>query len=177
VSKDAVAVRDATKDDMPAVQAIYEPYVLRGLATFEEVPPDLAELTRRLEAVRAAGLPYLVCQMQGVVAGYAYAGEYRARPAYRHTVEDSVYVHEGLRGRGVGRALLAELVARCEQGRWRQMLAVIGDSANAGSIRLHASLGFSHVGVLTSVGFKLGRWVDTVLMQRALGPGDARPAE
>lgn len=176
MSKDAVAVRDATKDDMPAVQAIYAPYVLHGLATFEEVPPDAAELTRRLDAVRALGLPFLVAEIDGQVVGYAYAAEHRSRPAYRHTIEDSVYVLETMRGRGVGRALLAELLARCEQGPWRQMLAVIGDSANAGSIALHTGLGFLHAGALTSVGFKLGRWVDTVLMQRPLGPGDSAPA-
>jgi phosphinothricin acetyltransferase len=176
VLKDAVAVRDATRDDMAAVQAIYAPYVLHGLATFEESPPDAAQLARRLDAVRAQGLPYLVAELDGRVVGYAYAAEYRARPAYRHTIEDSVYVLEAMRGRGVGRALLAQLLARCELGPWRQMLAVIGDSANAGSIGLHAGLGFEHAGVLRSVGFKLGRWVDTVLMQRPLGEGDRTSA-
>jgi L-amino acid N-acyltransferase YncA len=119
------------------------------------------------------GLPYLVAELNGHVVGYSYATLYRARPAYRYTVEDSVYVEDGLHGRGIGTALLAELIARCEQGPWRQMLAVIGDSANAGSIALHRRMGFTMCGTLGSVGFKLGRWVDSVFMQRALGPGDS----
>ena len=171
----AVVIRDATDRDMVEVQAIYTHHVLTGLATFEEVPPAVDEMRRRREAVLAAGLPYLVADIDGRVAGYTYATSYRPRPAYRHTIEDSVYVSEALRGRRVGAALLQGLIARTEAGPWRQMLAVIGNSANAGSIALHARMGFEPVGTLRSVGFKLGQWVDTVLMQRTLGPGDAAP--
>ena len=162
-------VRDALDSDMAAVQRIYEPETLAGFATFELEPPSVDEMARRRDAIIAAGRPYLVAERDGRVLGYAYAAEYRARPAYRHTVEDSVYVSAEAQGQGVGSALLAELIARCETGPWRQMVAVIGDSANAGSIALHRRLGFRHVGVLEAVGFKLGRWVDTVLMQRPLG--------
>ncbi|MDE3122995.1 MAG: N-acetyltransferase [Paracoccaceae bacterium] len=171
----AVRVRDAQPSDMAAVQAIYAHHVLHGIATFEEIPPSVEEMQSRRAAVLAAGLPYLVAEIGGQVLGYAYATAYRPRPAYRHTVEDSVYVAEGQGGRGIGAALLTALIARCEAGRWRQMVAVIGNSGNAGSIALHRRLGFREVGTLTSVGFKLGRWVDTVLMQRALGPGDGTP--
>ncbi|MFB9262623.1 GNAT family N-acetyltransferase [Bradyrhizobium erythrophlei] len=166
-----ITIRDATETDMADVQRIYEHHVLHGLASFEEVPPTVEELRTRRAAVLAAGLPYLVAEIDGRVAGYSYATSYRPRPAYRHTIEDSVYVSEAMRGRGIGAALLRELIARCEAGPWRQMLAVIGNSGNAGSIALHGRLGFLPVGTLWSVGFKLGQWVDTVLMQRALGPG------
>lgn len=166
-----LVVREARADDMAAVQAIYTPYVLHGRATFEEVPPAVGEMERRRQAVVAQGLPYLVAERAGVVVGYCYAAAYRARPAYRFTVEDSVYVAEGLTGGGVGTALLSALLERCGHGPWRQMVAVIGDSANAGSIALHRRLGFAMVGTIEAVGFKLGRWVDTVMMQRALGEG------
>ena len=156
---------------MAAVTAIYAHYVIHGLATFEEVPPSVAEMTARRESVLAAGLPYLVATVGDDVVGYSYATAYRARSAYRFTVEDSVYVRNGLAGRGIGRALLAELIRCCEQGPWRQMIAVIGDSANTGSIGLHRALGFEDAGVLRSVGLKFGRWVDTVQMQRPLGQG------
>ncbi len=169
----AVVVRDATDDDMPAVQAIYAHHVLHGLASFEEVPPSVADMLARRRSVLDAGLPYLVAQFDGAIAGYAYATLYRPRPAYRHTIEDSVYVAPGLAGRGIGRAVLRSLIARCEAGPWRQMLAVIGNSANTGSIALHSRLGFAPVGTLQSVGFKFGRWVDGVLMQRPLGDGAA----
>jgi phosphinothricin acetyltransferase len=168
-------VRDASEDDMCAIQAIYARHVLYGLATFEEVPPSIdAMLARRADVVER-GLPYLAAEIDGKVVGYSYATAYRPRPAYRYTIEDSVYVAEGLGRRGVGSALLSALIARCEAGPWRQMLAVIGNSGNAGSIALHRRFGFQPVGTLTSVGFKLGRWVDTVLMQRPLGPGDGTP--
>lgn len=167
-----VEVRDAATADMAAVQAIYAHHVLHGLATFEEVPPPVEEMLSRRAAVLQTGLPYLVAVLDGRIVGYSYATAYRPRPAYRFTIEDSVYVADGLGGRGVGTALLAGLIARCEGGPWRQMLAVIGNSGNAGSIALHARMGFRHVGTFGSVGFKLGRWVDTVLMQRALGAGD-----
>jgi phosphinothricin acetyltransferase len=167
-----VLLRDAAEADMPAIQALYAHHVLHGIATFEEVPPSVAEMTERWAAVLKAGLPYLAAELDGRVLGYAYATAYRPRPAYRFTVEDSVYVAQGLDGRGIGGALLQALIERCERGPWRQMLAVIGNSGNAGSIALHRRLGFEAVGTLRSVGFKHGRWVDTVLMQRALGAGD-----
>jgi phosphinothricin acetyltransferase len=171
----APLIRDAAAEDLGAIARIYAHHVSHGLATFEEVPPTIGELRSRRTAILDAGLPYLCAELHGEVAGYAYAAPYRPRPAYRYTIEDSVYVEAGLRGLGLGRALLAALIARCEAGPWRQMLAVIGDSANGASIALHRRLGFSHVGSFASVGFKLGRWVDTVLMQRALGAGAARP--
>ncbi|MDQ8730623.1 N-acetyltransferase family protein [Bradyrhizobium sp. LHD-71] len=172
-----LVVRDAETVDMAAVQSIYAPHVRHGLATFEETPPSVDEMIARRAAVLAQGLPYLVGTIDGRVVGYCYAGPYRARPAYRHTIEDSIYIADGMIGRGVGTALLAALIARCEQGPWRQMLAVIGNSENAGSIALHARFGFQPVGTLRSVGFKLGQWVDTVLMQRMLGQGDATRPE
>ena len=171
--REAVIVRDAREADMAAVHAIYRHHVLNGLATFEEVPPSIEEMASRRATVVAAGLPYLVAEIDGQVAGYSYSTSYRPRPAYRHTIEDSVYVADKLRGQGIGAALLEALISRCEAGPWRQMLAVIGNSENAGSIALHRKTGFQHVGTLRSVGFKFGRWVDTVLMQRALGSGDS----
>ncbi|MFC3059141.1 GNAT family N-acetyltransferase [Paenirhodobacter populi] len=167
-----IRIRDAEAGDMEAVQAIYAHHVLGGCASFEETPPDARELDARRAHVVAAGLPYLVAQADGRVVGYCYASAYRPRAAYRHTVEDSVYVADGLAGRGIGSALLGALIARCEAGPWRQMIAVIGDSGNRGSIALHSRLGFQPVGTLRSVGFKHGRWVDSVLMQRPLGAGD-----
>lgn len=168
----AVVVRDATPGDMPAVQAIYAHHVRHGFASFEVEPPGLDEMLARRTAVLAQTLPYLVAELDGKIVGYCYASAYRPRPAYRHTIENSVYVADGLAGRGIGRALLTALIARCETGPWRQMVAVIGDSGNEGSIALHRSLGFEHIGTLKAVGFKFGRWVDSVLMQRALGPGN-----
>ena len=167
-----VLVRDADGSDMPAIQAIYAHHVLHGLATFEEMPPSVAEMAERRTAVLKAGLPYLAAEADGQVVGYAYATAYRPRPAYRFTVEDSIYVAHGMGGRGIGSALLQALIARCERGPWRQMLAVIGNSGNTASIALHRRLGFEPTGTLLAVGFKLGRWVDTVLMQRPLGDGD-----
>lgn len=179
--QDGLRVRDAVDADMAAIQSIYARHVLTGLATFEEVPPAVGELMARRAVVLGLGLPYLVAERAGRVVGYSYASTYRPRPAYRFTVEDSVYVAEGCGGRGVGTALLGALIARCERGPWRQMLAVIGDSGNEGSIALHRRMGFAPAGRLDAVGFKLGRWVDSVLMQRPLGAGagtlpDARAA-
>jgi len=170
-TRPAILVRDANETDMSAVAGIYAKHVLHGLASFEEVPPPLDEMKSRRAGVLRLGLPYLVAELDGHVVGYSYATFYRARPAYRYTVEDSVYVADGLHGRGIGTALLAELIARCERGPWRQMLAVIGDSGNAPSIALHRRMGFTSCGTLVAVGFKFGRWVDSVFMQRALGPG------
>ncbi len=169
----AVLVRDASEADMGAVQAIYAFHVLNGFASFEEVPPDLPEMLERRQSVLALGLPYLVADMEGEVVGYSYASKYRARPAYRFTIEDSVYVRNGLGGKGIGSALLGELIRRCEQGPWRQMIGIIGDSGNASSIALHRRFGFRHLGTIEAAGFKLGRWVDTVFMQRALGAGQS----
>lgn len=169
-------MRDAGETDMAALHRIYAHHVLTGLASFEETTPTLPELAARRAEVLARGLPWLVAERAGEVVGYAYATAYRTRSAYRCTIEDSVYIAEGLGGRGIGHSLLAALIARCDGGPWRQMIAVIGDSGNAASIALHARLGFRRVGTLPAVGFKLGRWVDSVLMQRALGRGaDAPP--
>ncbi len=159
--------------DLEAIQAIYAHHVLHGLASFEETPPDTAELTRRWRAIVDAGLPYLCAtEGPGPILGYAYAGAYRPRSAYRFTVEDSVYVAPGAAGRGIGRALLGRLIDICTDLGKRQMIAIIGDSGNAGSIALHRACGFELVGSFRSIGFKHGRWVDSVLMQRSLGAGD-----
>ena len=165
-------VRPAALQDLPAIQAIYAHHVRHGLASFEEEAPPLEEMRRRFEAVTGDGLPYLVAEEQGEVLGYGYCTLYRTRSAYRHTLEDSVYVKQGRQGKGVGKAVLAELIARCEALNYRQVIAVIGDSANAASIAVHASLGFVRAGNLRSTGYKFGRWVDSVLMQLPLGPGD-----
>ena len=168
---DAV-IRASAEADVPAIQAIYAHHVLTGLASFEEVPPDPAEIARRRAEIMGRGLPHLVAEVEGRVAGYAYAGPYRARVAYRFTVEDSVYVAPEATGRGLGSLLLAALIRDCEAWGARQMVAVIGDSGNLGSVRLHARAGFREAGTLRAVGFKLGRWVDSVLMQRPLGQGE-----
>jgi phosphinothricin acetyltransferase len=171
-----LVIRPSRDDDLPAIRDIYAHHVLTGLASFEVDPPDLEEMARRRADVLARGLPHLVAERAGPegprILGYAYAGPYRTRPAYRLTLENSIYVApDAVRG-GVGRGLLAALIDLCEADGYRQMIAVIGDSGNAGSIGLHAALGFRQVGLLPSIGFKFGRWVDSVLMQRALGPGD-----
>jgi L-amino acid N-acyltransferase YncA len=167
-------VKPATADDLAAIQAIYAHHARSGLGTFEEVPPSVEDMRQRYEAVRARGLPWLAAEIDGEVAGYAYAGPFRPRAAYRYTVEDSVYVAPEKLGRGVGRALLTAVIAECERLGLRQMAAVIGDSGNAASIALHRACGFEMKAVLPGLGFKFGRWVDVVWMQRALGPGDAR---
>jgi len=171
-----VKLRPAAPEDVPAIQAIYAHHVLHGLGTFEEVPPTPMEMAERCAAVLDRGLPWLVAD-DGEVLGYAYAGPFRTRAAYRFTVEDSVYVAEAARGRGVGRALLSAIIAECEAMGLRQMLGVIGDSGNAASIALHRACGFQHLGVVPAVGWKFGRWVDVVWMQRALGPGGASPPD
>jgi phosphinothricin acetyltransferase len=166
-------VRPAAAQDLPAIQAIYAHHVLHGLASFEEAAPPLDEMRRRHDDVTGQGLPYLVAEEKGVILGYGYCALYRARSAYRHTLEDSIYVKPGMQRKGIGKAVLAELIARCTALHYRQMIAVIGDSANAASIAVHASLGFVRAGNLRSTGYKFGRWVDSILMQRPLGEGDA----
>jgi phosphinothricin acetyltransferase len=170
-------IRDSAEHDIPAIQRIYAHHVLHGSASFEEVPPTEDELAARRAAVLQSGLPYLVAETDDGIVGYCHATSYRTRSAYRFTIEDSVYVADGLHRRGIGRSLLAALIARCDGGPWRQMVAVIGDSGNAPSIALHARLGFRRAGVLRAVGWKFGRWTDTVLMQRDLNGGDIVPAE
>ena len=171
------SIRDASEADLVAIQAIYSHHVRHGTASFELDPPDLDEMRRRFAAIRVLGLPYLIAGSDGRVLGYAYAGPYRPRPAYRFSVEDSIYVQPDLVGRGIGRGLLRRLILEAERCGARQMVAVIGDSAQLPSIRLHESCGFSHVGVLRNIGWKFGRWLDSVLMQRAIGAGSSTPAE
>lgn len=168
-------LRPAAPVDLPAIHSIYAHHVLNGLASFEEEPPPLEEMRRRHEDVRRCGLPWLVADLGGAVAGYGYCALYRSRSAYRYALEDSVYVRHDLQGKGVGSAILRELIGNCEALGYRQLIAVIGDNANAASVNLHAGLGFLRVGILRSAGYKFGRWVDSVLMQRPLGPGDAAP--
>jgi len=170
-----VQVRPATHEDLPAIREIYDYHVLHGLASFEEVAPPLDELRRRFDDVHSRGLPWLAADFGGVLAGYGYCAPYRSRSAYRYSLEDSIYVRHGSEGRGVGAALLGALIERSEALGYRQLVAVIGDSANAASINLHASFGFLRVATLRSVGFKFGRWVDSIVMQRPLGAGDATP--
>jgi phosphinothricin acetyltransferase len=162
-------VRDSREGDIAEVQAICAHHVLYGAASFEEEPPTLAEMTRRRADVLACRLPYLVAERKGRVVGYSYATPYRARSAYRFTIENSLYVENELGGAGIRRALLSALIERCEAGERRQMIAVTGDSDNAASIGLQAKFGSQPIGTLRAVGFKFGRWVDTVLMQRPLG--------
>ena len=168
-----VEIRPAKPDDLAAVHAIYSHHVLKGLASFEEVPPAREEIARRYQDVTSSGLPWIVAQYGDRIAGYGYCALYRTRSAYRYSLEDSIYVHHEMHGRGIGSALLAELIRLCEAAGYRQLIAVIGDSAHAASINLHAAAGFVRVGTLRSVGFKFGRWVDSVIMQRPLGKGDA----
>jgi phosphinothricin acetyltransferase len=171
-----IIIRPATPADIKDITAIYAHAVEYGTASFEIEPPGIAEMAKRQKALLDGGFPYLVADADGTVAGYAYAGPYRPRIAYRHTVEDSVYVNPGLTRHGIGRLLLTALIAKAEANGFRQMVAVIGDSRQTASIALHQSLGFSPVGTLMNIGFKHGRWLDTVLMQRPLGAGaDAPP--
>jgi L-amino acid N-acyltransferase YncA len=164
-------IRSAAAADLPFITEIYEHAVRYGTATFELIPPDLAEMTRRFGVLMDGGFPYFVAAFEGRVIGYAYAGPYRPRPAYRFTVENSVYLQPAIHRRGIGLRLLQRLIAESEARGYRQMIAVIGDSANAGSIGVHARCGFQMIGTHPNVGFKFGRWLDTVMMQRALGDG------
>lgn len=169
-----VTIREAKDEDMAAIQAIYAFYVERTAHSFEEVPPSVEEMRRRRADIAALGLPYLVAEEDGEILGYTYARHFRERSAYRYTIEDSIYVAPFVTGRGIGKALVSALVDRCMALGYRQMIAVIGDSGNAGSIGLHRSMGFRQEGVLRGVGLKFGRWVDVVIMHRTLA-SDSRP--
>ena len=171
----SLSIRPATNADIPAITRIYADAVERGTASFELEPPSETEMARRMQELIDNGFPYLAADVDGTLAGYSYAGPYRARPAYRFTVENSVYVAPEAQGRGVGRALLQALIEAAEAGGYRQMIAVIGDSEQTASIALHAALGFAFIGTFPNVGFKFGRWLDTVLMQRPLGAGGTAP--
>jgi L-amino acid N-acyltransferase YncA len=173
MSSERLLIRPSTPADLPAIAAIYGWHVQHGTGTFELDAPDADEMGRRRDAVLANGLPWIVAERGGDVLGYAYANHFRPRRAYRFCVEDSIYLADTARGQGLGKLLLAELMARCQAAGARQMLAVIGDAANAGSVGVHRALGFEHTGVLKSAGWKFDRWLDVVLMQRALGEGDA----
>jgi L-amino acid N-acyltransferase YncA len=168
-----LVIRPSGDDDIAAIAAIYGHHVLHGIASFEEAPPSVDEMARRRAEIVTRGFPYLVAERDGRVIGYCYAGPYRARIGYRFTVEDSIYIDPGEVGRGIGRALLAEVIGRVAALGYRQMIAVIGGSETLPSIRLHAALGFTEIGVFRGIGFKFGRWIDSVYMQRALGPGGA----
>lgn len=168
-------IRPARADDVPEIQSIYAHHVLHGAGTFEEVPPSVEEMRARFNAVMERGWAWLVAADETGVLGYAYFTQIRERSAYRYTAEDSIYVREDVRGQGVGKALVACVLEEAERAGFKQMIAVIGDSENVGSIGMHASLGFQRVGIMRASGAKFGRWVDTVYMQRALGRGDADP--
>ena len=170
-----ISIRPATPADIPAITRIYAHAVRHGTASFEYDPPDEAEMARRQRALLEGGYPYLVAGIGGAVAGYAYAGPYRTRPAYRYTVENSIYIAPEAHRRGLGRALLDRLIAECEARNYRLMIAVIGDSAQTPSIELHRAAGFKMVGAFEAVGYKLDRWLDSVLMQRPLGKGSSAP--
>jgi len=173
----SMTIRDCHADDIPAITAIYGHAVRHGNASFELDPPDVAEMARRRDGILAAGYPYIVAEIDGTVRGYSYASAYRTRPAYRFAVENSVYVAPDTQGQGIGRALLPALIERCTASCFRLMVAVIGDSANHASIRLHEACGFTHAGLLPNIGWKHGRWLDSVLMTRALGQGGTTPPE
>jgi L-amino acid N-acyltransferase YncA len=170
-------IRDAVEKDMAPIAEIYAYHVLHGLASFEQTPPDVTEISRRWRALLEKALPYTIAERDGEILGYAYAGPYRSRPAYRFTVENSVYVRPKLERQGLGRGLLANLIERCTALGLRQMVAVIGDSGHEGSIGLHKALGFRMVGTIEAAGFKHGKWVDSVLMQRRLGDGSTTRPE
>lgn len=170
-----VSIRPSNDGDVAAIAAIYRHHVLCGTASFEEVPPETDEIARRRDDLLARGLPYLVAERSGRVLGYCYAGPYHTRSGYRFTVEDTVYIDAAELGRGIGRALLANVVEICAEQGYRQMVAVIAGGDHQASIGLHQALGFSRIGVLPAIGFKFGGWIDIVLMQRILGPGAGAP--
>ena len=168
-------IRPSREEDLPAITAIYAHHVLHGTGTFETDPPSVADMSARRADVLSKGLPYLVAEEAGSVVGFAYGNWFKPRPAYRYSVEDSVYLAPGSAGKGLGRALLSELLARCESAGIRKIMAIIGDSANAGSVGLHRALGFTPVGIVESCGWKFGAWRDIVIMQKTLGAGDTLP--
>ena len=172
-----ITTRAAVIADLPVITEIYAEQVTNGTATFEVVPPDTAEMTRRYSALTEDGYPWFVAEQGGEIIGYSYAGPYRARPGYRNTVEDSVYLAQSARGQGIGGRLLRLVIDECTGRGFRQMIAVIGDAENVASIRLHKAAGFALAGTLKDVGFKHGRWLDSILMQRALGAGALRPPD
>jgi len=171
MADDGFLVRPSRDADVAAIATIYAHHVLHGVASFEEVPPDANEIARRRAEIRAEGLPYLVAERDGRVVGYCYAGHYRTRSAYRYSLEDSIYIDAAEIGRGIGRALLSELIDRSAALGYRQMVAVVGGSDTWPSIRLHERLGFARIGTLPAIGFKFGGWIDSIYLQRALGPG------
>lgn len=168
-------IRQATVEDIPQIQQIYAHHVLSSTATFEEEPPTQEEMTQRLEAILAQGLPWLVAEQDERILGYCYAAPYRSRPAYRFTIEDSIYLADGESGKGLGQDLLTALLELCDQGPWRQIIAVIAGTQNQSSIALHRKLGFAHVGTQPGTGYKFSQWIDVVFMQRALGEGATTP--
>ncbi|MBW7832140.1 MAG: N-acetyltransferase [Simplicispira suum] len=170
-------IRPSRDGDLDAITAIYAHHVLHGTGTFEIDPPSRSDMAARRTEVLSRNLPWLVAEQDGKVLGFAYANWFKPRPAYRFSAEDSVYVAEAARGSGIGRALLLALMEQAEAAGVRQLMAVVGDSANTGSIKLHQSLGFEHIGLMRSVGWKHGAWRDIVLMQRPLGSGDAQSPE
>jgi L-amino acid N-acyltransferase YncA len=168
-------IRSSSDADLPAITAIYAHHVLHGTGSFETEPPSLADMTARRADVLSKGLPYLVVEHEGTIAGFAYGNWFKPRPAYRYSVEDSIYMAPDLQRRGLGRALLAELLARFEAVGIRKVMAIVGDSANTGSVGIHLALGFTQVGVVESCGWKFGAWRDIVIMQKTIGPGDTQP--
>ena len=168
-------IRPSTDNDLPAITAIYAHHVLHGTGSFETEPPSIADMTARRADVLSKGLPYLVVEQDGKIAGFAYGNWFKPRPAYRYSVEDSIYMAPDRQGKGLGRALLAELMARFEAAGIRKVMAIIGDSANTGSVGIHLALGFTQVGIVDSCGWKFGAWRDIVIMQKPLGLGDTQP--
>ena len=175
MNADGIVIRDVDDADMDAIQTIYAHHVIHGLASWEETPPDTPEMRARRDAVVHGGYPYRVAEQAGRVLGYSYASRYRPRPAYRNTVENSVYVAEEARGRGIGPLLLDDIIDQCTRLEFRRMVAIIGDSENTPSIKLHERAGFEMVGVIPACGYKGGRWLDQVIMHKALGPGATQP--
>jgi L-amino acid N-acyltransferase YncA len=168
-------IRPSRDDDLPAITAIYAHHVLHGTGSFETEPPSVADMRLRRADVLSKGLPYLVAEQNGKIAGFAYCNWFKPRPAYRYSVEDSVYLAPDLQRQGLGRALLTELLTRCEAAGIRKVMAIVGDSANAGSVGVHLALGFTQVGIIESCGWKFGAWRDIVIMQKTLGAGDTQP--
>ena len=170
-------IRPSRDSDMAALTAVYAHHVLHGTGTFETEPPGVPEMSARRADVLSKGLPYLVAELDGELAGFAYGNWFKPRPAYRYSVEDSIYLAPGLQRQGLGRALLAELLARFEAAGIRKVMAIVGDSANAGSVGLHLALGFAQVGVIEDCGWKFGAWRDIVILQKTLGEGSATPPQ